>query len=103
MFVHKISSVVNFGRTSLANNNKDNNKTVHKSVNNSTPTMSNSQRLDLLVKKMNALQLDVEKMRARQMLSDRIVTTGKLNLISKDCNKNDKQFGRSIESLNKIC
>ena len=87
MFVHKISPTINFGSMSIL-----------KSVNSSTRSMTDNQNVDSLVKKMNALQLDVEKMRARQMLSDRIVTTGKLNLINKDypnC--------KSLEYLDKIC
>ena len=98
MFVNKISSAINFGQSLLSNNFKDNANVANKNYLNNASQINDNQKLDLLVKKMNDLQLDVEKMRARQMLADRIVTTGKLNLMSKG-----NQSSQKSEFLNEIC
>lgn len=75
MFVTKINALQNINRavfTGKENKQPDLNK------------MSDTAKLDLLVKKMNTLQMDVEKMRARQMLADRIIATGVTSLMGRN-------------------
>lgn len=75
MFVSKISAGQSFYKA-VFNGNENKQPDLNK--------MSDTAKLDLLVKKMNTLQMDVEKMRARQMLADRIIATGVTSLMGRN-------------------
>ena len=72
MFVSKINGAQSFHKAVFSGNGQGAGTAAQPDLN----KMSDSAKLDLLVKKMNTLQMDVEKMRARQMLADRMIATG---------------------------
>jgi len=75
MFITRVNSYQNFGARNVA-------ATQHNQ--NEGRQMTDSQKLDLLIKKMNTLQMDVEKMRARQMVADKVIATGVMNLLKQN-------------------
>ena len=77
MFVSKIIGAQSFHKAVFSGQNAE---TKQPDLN----KMSDTAKLDLLVKKMNTLQMDVEKMRARQMISDRAIATGVMSLMGRN-------------------
>ncbi len=80
MFVSKINGAQSFHKAVFSGNGQGAGTAAQPDLN----KMSDSAKLDLLVKKMNTLQMDVEKMRARQMLADRMIATGVASLMGRN-------------------
>ena len=95
MFVAKINSFTGFGNANAPQQNKHTDGR----------RLDDSQKLDILIRRINALQtdvaniqkkqttmndtmstmqLDVEKMRARQQVADKTIATGVMNLLKSD-------------------
>ena len=96
MFVARVNSVTSFGSSSVPS-------LQHRQ--NDVRRLDDSQKLDILIRRINALQtdvanikknqtamnntvnavqLDVEKMRARQQVADKTIATGVLNLLKRE-------------------